>query len=366
MKRGKIGFWAAGLLLLLTMLLCGCEKKEASPAPETGVWTRVAPAGAINADGGEWTGLVRRGSENRVVLCLYGGGVSVNAEMAAHPANSLSGDGFYLTDVVEGMEAHGISSDSPDNPFRDWTMLLVPYTTGDFHCGAGDFAYTGADGQDAVLHHAGLTNLRAYLDEVSAWLEQPEALLITGYSAGGFGAALTTDTVLNEYFPKVENVTVFADSALLLWDGWRNAAQDVWHSPKEIYESLASSNITLDALRALRQKRPDVKILFGCSRRDGMLSLFQNYLSNGVAAADDAAGDVFAASLSVMAAALGELPNTALLLWDELPYGGDNTLTQHTILPYDEFFTAQLSGVTPARWVMDAVEGNLYSVGVGA
>ena len=108
----------------------------------------------------------------------------------------------------------------------------------------------------------------------------PEALLVTGFSAGGFGSALMADEVIS-HFPKTPNITVFVDSSVLLYEQWAKVAHEVWQAPKAIADRVVSDNITLDCLKALRRERGDaVKILFGCSVRDEALCNVQVYFDD--------------------------------------------------------------------------------------
>ena len=40
----------------------------------------------------------------------------------------------------------GLASDVEGSPFENWSMILFPYATGDFHSGTGEFRYTDKDG----------------------------------------------------------------------------------------------------------------------------------------------------------------------------------------------------------------------------
>ena len=46
--------------------------------PETGKWYSIAPEGTKSSDGSEWHGLLRLGTENKVVVYFFGGGVSID------------------------------------------------------------------------------------------------------------------------------------------------------------------------------------------------------------------------------------------------------------------------------------------------
>lgn len=195
----------------------------------------------------------------------------------------------------------------------------------------------------------------------------PDTLLVTGFSAGGFGASLLADDVI-DYFPEAENITVAVDSSLLLYDRWQECAIGNWHAPEEISSRLTGNNIVLDSLTALHEKRGSaVKILFDCSVRDGELAAYQAYIRDGERTVADENGDLFEADLKAMVSGLQEnIPGVGIFIWDGLPYNPFNKkldLTQHTILSTS--FTKDLSGdVSIADWICNAVEGNVESYGL--
>ncbi|MBR3717526.1 MAG: hypothetical protein IKP48_04825 [Bacteroidaceae bacterium] len=247
-------------------------------SPKQGKWYEVTPDGLLCANGDPYHAVFRKGKENKLIVYFFGGGVSVDKYTAAR-GFSVSDEGFY-SDNEDNLDFYarlGIGSQSEGNPFKDWSILAMPYSTGDFHCGTGDFPYTDLQGKPAVLHHHGYTNFSKALAMVEHLVGNPEALLVTGFSAGGFGSALMADEVIS-HFPKTPNITVFVDSSVLLYEQWAKVAHEVWQAPKAIADRVVSDNITLDCLKALRRERGDaVKILFGCSVRDEALCNVQVY-----------------------------------------------------------------------------------------
>lgn len=359
---GKILLIVLGVIIAAALAIFAVFKirttiPELQGEPSVGKWYKITPAGTKSSDGSEWNGFIRLGTENKVVVYLFGGGVSLNEETAA-------GDFYTKTLQYQNLFVNiGIGNMTDENPFKDWTFLVLPYSTADWHAGAGEFPYTDADGKAQILYHNGYINDNLFMQEAMRYVDTPEAVVIAGFSAGGFGTALIGDDLITNYFPTVENVTVFADSSLLIWDGWRDTAENVWKSPENISEKLISENITLDLLCALSENHPNVKILFGCSVRDGALSMYQNYLDTGDFVATEAAGDIHQTHLSEMVRSVLEIPNSAVFIWDGIPYDKDSNLTQHTILDMEEFYSRDFNGTTVAVWLMDAVNGDLYSCG---
>ena len=331
---------------------------ELKGEPEIGKWYRITPAGTKSSDGSEWHGLIRLGTENKVVVYFFGGGASINGY------TSERGKEFFATtaSVQDFVASGGIGSSTEENPFRDWTFLVLPYASGDFHSGTGEYHYTDG-GKEKIVYHNGYNNYSAFMDAATPYVGKPDTLLVTGFSAGGFATSLLADDVIDR-FPSAENITVCVDSSLLLYDGWHETAADLWQSPEEISDRLTTDNIVLDSLTALYEKRGDsVKILFDCSCRDDTLMQYQSFIHTGKMDKTKALGDQFQADLSKMVAGLQEhIPGVGIYIWN---YGEDSEThnTQHTIISSNVFDKLE-DGVSVADWIFAAVNGDVESHGL--
>lgn len=340
--------------------------REITSNPKIGEWYRITPDGALSSDGSQWHGLMKLGDKDKVAVYFYGGGVSVDAYTAAWPEGTEEGGGFYNPSIKnDGLEVMGFGNPSEKNPFRDWTMLVLPYSTADFHCGTGDYSYTAKDGTQKILYHHGYTNMTLFMDEAMQYVNNPDTVLITGFSAGSFATSLLANDILTEYFSDAENTTVFADSSLLLNDNWKDIAENVWHAPEFIVNRLHSNNIVLDSLQALSKDHPDTKILFGCSVRDSALTKFQNYFDIGDNIATEEGGATFQANLKEMVSSVKELPNSGILIWDAYRDAAIPSLTGHTIMMLPTFIEEGIiPGITAADWVMNGVNGSVQDYGL--
>lgn len=362
-----------------TRLLVGLLKMTQFPQipsePKVGKWYGIPLKGCVSSDGKEAHAGFRKGTENKLVILLFGGGVSWNEFMAARP-NSVygnpdkisfyaCGDGSLVADLAARIGIHTLSK-KESNPFRNWNMLAIPYTTGDFHCGAGDFPYTALDGSKQVLHHHGYTNYRTALREAMEHIgHNPEQILVTGFSAGGFGTALLTDDVMRT-FPNCNDVTSYVDSGFMIYPGWPEVARNIWKAPKEIAERIHSDNITLDCLQALKQDHGDrVKIAFSCSTRDAALSEYINYVEKDQLYADKESGIQFQKELKQMCNDLQQaIPNIALFIFDTPEENASKKaegLTKHCIGAADKMV---VEGITAAQWLWDAVCGTPRQIGM--
>lgn len=369
---------AASIIVLIAAvigILYGIAKKqmhdlmyrpEITDNPKVGEWYRITPEGALSSDGSQWHGLIKLGEKDKVAVYFYGGGVSVDEYMAAWPEGTEAGGGFYNPAISnDGLEIMGFGNPGDKNPFKDWTMLVLPYSTADFHCGTGEFTYTAKDGTEKTLYHHGYTNMTLFMDEVMQYVNHPDTVLITGFSAGSFGTSLLANDILTNYFQDATNTTIFADSSLLLNDNWKEITENVWHAPDSIVNRLHSDNIVLDSLQALSKDHPDTKILYACSVRDSALTKYQNYFETGKDVATAEGGAKFQADLQKMVKEVKKLPNSGILIWDAYRDETVPSLTGHTIMMLQTFFEEGIiPDTTAAEWVMDGVNGNIEDIGL--
>ena len=342
-------------LLKSTILMTFPELKG---EPEVGSYYAISPEGALTSTGKQWHGIFKKGSENKTVVYFFGGGVSITEE------TSKRGKEFYAVDMTaqDFVAKGGIGSNADSNPFKNWNFVIVPYTTGDFHTGTAEFRYT-ENGKEKIIYHQGYKNYTLLMNSILKYVEDSETLLVTGFSAGGFATSLLADDVIN-YFPQANNITICVDSSLLLYDGWKESATNLWKSPKEISDRLSTNNIVLDSLTALHEKRGNqVKILFDCSYRDDTLQQYQGYINNGKMENNKANGDRFQADLKEMVAGLQtNIPNVGIYIWD-YKADAETKNTQHTIISGD-FLVKLEEDKSIADWLIDAVNGNVKTYGL--
>ena len=321
--------------------------------PETGKWYEVAVEGTQSSDGSEWHGIFKKGTENKVVVYFFGGGVSIT------PETSEGGNKFYATNMTgqDFVAQGGIGNNAESNPFKDWSFLVIPYATGDFHSGTG--VYKGKK----TVYHTGYSNYAAFVEQIKPYVGEPDTLLVTGFSAGGFATSLLADDVIDR-FPSAKNITVCVDSSLLLYDGWHETAVDLWHSPEEISNRLVTDNLVLDSLTALYEKRGDsVKILFDCSYRDDTLQQYQAYIRTGTMTKDKENGDLFQKNLAEMVKGLQDnIPGIGIYIWNHAE-DAETHNTQHTIISSNVFDKLE-DGVSVADWIYAAVNGEVQSHGL--
>ena len=140
-------------------------------------------------------GISHNPNSSNVMIYLEGGGACFN--------DTCDFTAFNIPFIPP---SDGIFSRSnSNNPVKDWTMIYVPYCTGDIHAGDAEKQLGGQ-----LRQFRGYSNITRYLE---LWVPSfaTERVLLTGISAGGFGAALNASQVARAYGDEVE-LTVIDDS----------------------------------------------------------------------------------------------------------------------------------------------------------
>jgi hypothetical protein len=164
-------------------------------------WTYVPFSGSKCMNGtSTGIGINKHPGSKDVVIFMQGGNACFNATSCAITAHK---NGYGPTDF--DMEKTSIldtktlfSRTATSNPLKDWNYVYIPYCTGDLHFGDND---TMVGGQMRTFH--GYNNVELYLQRVVATYPDAQRVIVTGVSAGGFGAALNYAHV-SEKFPNVQ------------------------------------------------------------------------------------------------------------------------------------------------------------------
>ncbi len=359
--------FAVSLIILLCVYMFVLQYPKLKNDPKEGKWYRITSDDMLCSDGSQYKAFFRKGSENKVLVYFAGGGVSINAETAK--------EDMYIRRVApidkfanNMMNSGGLAASVDGNPFMNWTVIALPYATGDFHSGTNDFEYTDKDGKKKILYHHGYTNYTAVMQKALelGGISDPEAVMVTGYSAGAGAASLLANDVFTNYFPNAKSKTVLVDAMLMFIDNWHSISADVWKSPTEISDRLRTDNLVLDSLTALHDDfGDDVTILFVCSTRDGELAKAQNLFDNGKPEVNEYVADKFQQDLKETIPQFKEI-GAYLYIWDGLPlYDDPRNMTMHTIIVTPDVYSdpAQL-GISFADWAYNAANGKVEDLGL--
>jgi hypothetical protein len=195
---------AVGAALLAS---CGADETDGpgttpgEPVPlPAGEWTWIELEGSICSDGSP-TGIAVNpgpGPAPDLLVFLDGGGACWDAAtcfgFADLPPAAKPGPFGRAEFEARRQDIPGslLDREAPGNPYRGFTLAFVPYCTGDVHAGDASRDYAGAPRR---YHHHGRRNVAAAGDYLAAHLPAPARLVVSGASAGGFGALLAHDAL---------------------------------------------------------------------------------------------------------------------------------------------------------------------------
>ena len=156
-------------------------------------------------------------------------------------------------DYMEGLSMPALMSpfvlrDHPWDalPTKDWTILFIPYCTGDVHTGDRVAAYTDpATGETLEWHHNGHTNIMAVLHWLTegpfSWhFDSIDKLMVTGCSAGGAGSIINYHYIRKTLGDRVKQAYLLNDSGPIYpaWGSGQNLSDDGSHTYADYPHSL--------------------------------------------------------------------------------------------------------------------------------
>jgi len=206
------------------------DVREIAPSCSGGPVCTIDAAGKPNCRLGDkqFSFYYKAGKKKDLVVYFDGGGACWDSNTCV-TGQVVTSVGAYVPELKGGPGTQGLFDQAnPQNPYRDWSVVAIPYCTGDIHFGSRDQNYTdftgavtGIPGGTVTIHHRGFDNF-LYVRE---WLKQRfgveegdkknnsngedrdrsnvKHMLVTGSSAGAYGAAFAYPH-LKQAFPKTE------------------------------------------------------------------------------------------------------------------------------------------------------------------
>lgn len=355
----------------------GYEAPVLSGAPEEMVWYKVPLPEGRSGDGSEYYTYISKGKRKDLCIILSGGGVAWNEYTAARPVTGGKvaswQPNFYWNNLRPFTQIMNINIGITDtkneaNPFSDWNFLVVTYATGDFHVGNSEFPYTSEEGEEEVLYFNGHNNFREAMKVAKRLFPDPERLLIAGNSAGAFAVPALAGEIAEDYYPDCRDITLFSDSALLLYDRWKKTAKDIWRADKSIWEGIKSDNITVDWYEKLYESYGSrFKYLYASSTRDYLLSAYYNDIVNKEYMTDKDVQQAFFEQLKVMTGQLLDITKDFhfyIFDWPMVPAVIGKGGTAHTALKELSFAVKKSEDRTMADWLFDQVSGRPSDIGL--
>lgn len=165
--------------------------------------------------------LVKRGSSKNLLINFMGGGGCWTDTNCLGPAKTITYNSeiaslslAYTAAASPLIDAGILNHNNPENPFRNWNMIFIPYCTGDIHIGSADTTYADPQtGVSTVIHHRGFDNFLAVMNYVKKNFPESsvDRVFVTGQSAGGYGAVFNFPYIKEMFYSR--QVDVLGDAA---------------------------------------------------------------------------------------------------------------------------------------------------------
>jgi len=258
-------------------------------------WVKVKlPKPCVNGLGDETFILVRKGTEKNLLVFFEGGGACADYETCKpllctdlSSCRPLLGIGsvvaleskYWFLDLYYRGGIFDVKNKA--NPFRNWTIVFVPYNTGDIHMGNQVVKYY--DGyKSKTIYHVGYVNAIVALRYAAQ--EDWDKIVIAGSSAGGYATLLHSYraweifgkpiTTINDAGPGLNPDSDSPFQVMEISKRWGT----LQNLPPEFMEYLASGEDLTYAIQVLLGKCPDCRYAFFEDQRDAVIGvIFDSY-----------------------------------------------------------------------------------------
>ncbi len=335
--------------------------------PITGVtdktWTWIPFSDTQCRDGSE-TGVAvnLNPASTKVMIYLEGGGACFNTITCGGNPSKFGAPEF---DKWKNRTFHGVMDRTDaSSAVKDWNIVYVPYCTGDVH--AGNNPAGAVPGTTLTQAFVGYANVGKFLKRLVPTFTTATQVLLTGVSAGGFGAAANYDQVAKA-FGNVP-VDMLDDSGPLMEDPYvAQCLQDSFKTLWGLDTTVASAcgadctgnpNFMLGYLGHIAKTYPARKFGLIESTADGTITNFFGFGASNCTGFTPVPAATFEAGLQDIRAKLAASPNFGAFYF---PGNAHTTLGSAEL---DTRSTAAEAGtVKLSDWVTAFVGGTVTNVG---
>jgi hypothetical protein len=377
MNHAFRGMVLRGLTMFaMAAMACGTALADQGPSKPPAPWVKhenLAPV--VGADGKThqaacsgfpgtdprfsfWS---KEGKEKKLVVFFEGGGACWDSFSCSRPITGLTQpeEQLFVPMVPPGTDPAAFNGifklDNPDNPVGDWSMVYIPYCTGDLHIGSAEKQYTSVGhgtlnippGFPFTIQHRGFDNFMVVLEWIKANFDDASQILVSGSSAGGYGASANFPWV-KEAFPQARTHVIADASQGVSVPGFDsgNPGRLSWNPQLAPWVYGGAVDFPgPDLLRISANHYPNVKTAQFTTNVDGVQILFYGVMEALHGPAGNCPNPVvdwnnqMLSSLSFMASDVDNFRHYVA--------GG----SYHTIMRSPQFYTEASAGLPYAKWV---------------
>ena len=338
-----------------------------SNAPITGLSNRTwnwVPFEDAHCRSGSSTGIGinPNPASDKLLILLEGGGACFDAATCGLTISIYGSDLFskFAVDDQHGGGAGVFNRNDPANPVRDWNFVYVPYCTGDVHAGNNP---QGVIDTLKPQQFVGYVNMGLYLKRIVPTFPGMTQVLLTGVSAGGFGALANYVQVAKKFDPVP--ISLLDDSGPPMDDPVLPAclAQTfarTWNLDQTVQRDCGSdctdtSHLLIDFLKHVSKIYPDVPFGLIESTGDWVISIFFGFGQNDCSGFSQLAEATFTAGVQDIRAQMAGQSNFGAFLFPGLEHT--------TLLDSTTFDTRVAADVKLTDYIAALLNGQVTSVG---
>jgi len=307
-------------------------------------WHIMQPNTGKCLDGSDWYFGLRTGSKNGQInvhdihIYFNGGGVCWSQDLMnkglCNTGVRFSADDGFLGSWNLNSDLDGLWSEDSRNEFKDWSLVLVPYCSGDVFLGTPN-GYSG-------LNHNGANMTFTVLDWMVDVFSSATNVLISGISAGAIASLFYAQFFQNAFSSRVK-ITYFSDSAIY-------------------------PDFNVDVLVTVlggRERFNATQLCLGKNGAEWYYCMTSKYSFPGVffTYTDDTIQKTYASLLSPnddWSCATAELLERMVISNENVGYY-TKPGTLHGIIYKNDFFVPNSEGVSPASFLLPLVKRNVCS-----
>ncbi|MDT4330319.1 pectin acetylesterase-family hydrolase [Methylomonas sp. MED-D] len=369
-------YFGAAALLATTCVQAKDTWQEVVVAPGdyrvnvTGQARRIHPSCAFE-DGYKF--YLKPGNSEKLVVYFNGGGACWNYSTCS---TAFGNDPSQATFIPSTNLANNpatwdglLAIDNPSNPYKDWTIVFLPYCTGDVFIGAKETVYSNPQlsPNNAVpdvftVHHRGFDNFLYVMNYLDSRYRHLDKILVSGSSAGGYGSTLNYPWIKKILGRNAKTSLVSDGSIGVLTDEFIQdslfGTNTSWSIEQTLHPALRrlskvteGLNFIPSALRILANQYPEDRFSQYTNAYDYVQAIFWNLMQPIPQPLPDLA-TWSTRMLEMTVANQTNLPHNYRSYIDP---GCD-----HTILSYSEFYTSALEGISFLDWIKTQT-GESYS-----
>lgn len=196
--------------------------------------------------------------KTKLLLVFQGGGACIDADTCSFSLQCALGTGTFNANA-DPVSTGVMNRTHPQNLFKDWDIVHVPYCTGDLHVGnavhnASDGVFATILGKPQCLGQNQSTHMMGYENSISAlkWAvanyPKPEHLIIGGASAGSLAVQ-----ALSVYVADLWKVKEQAIRYSVVGDSYVGAFPEETRSAGSVVDFYGSCDVDLKAPAAVME-----------------------------------------------------------------------------------------------------------------